>query len=802
MKTKLFSTMLLLVISQLTIAQTEVEKSNFLKSQDSCSVELNKHYMAKEYDAAIKVIYGIKSKYDNLNQATKNDLKLDAKLNYSIAGLFALKQDADSTLQYLKKGMLFGEEDYYKYADIIYPKYKDNPAFAACFKQLYKRYQIQPNKYLIPLTNISLTPANIAQQGSGVDKIADGKRTSESNLFHTLWRGIPRQNICIEANMQGQGRRLDKIVLSPRATGLNGVIKTAELWIMAKGKFQKIKTIHAELSNMPVQIELENPIMNPQKIKLLITDSYGDMSSKLYMVSLGELECLTLPDDAIRESAFRNDIKLFTTGTLSLKPEVTEETISKMSVPALKELATALYNHSYQPGALKVDCQPYLNPNIIANQMHMSDGFSKYEGITGVILDKGDNLIFVGDTLGNNIKLLIPDWTRKAMPGIQPDKDPEGWGLQKEEFVLKNGLNLIHVTKGGNAYIQYFTNTNPTGFRPITVQFLTGKENGYFDTTRGDTNEDFDSLLTHAKGPIMDIKGKHIQLAFPVESLKKFTWSKGVELVNSFDSIVCLEKRLIGWEKQGFFPTNHILGRVNYQYFMFRDQDGMAFVDWAMEKVADPRKVKTTECWGIGHEMGHVFQMIPQMTWGGMTEVSNNILTMYISTKLGNKSRLVEENRYADAKEHILDKGISYLAFPGKAAPNANVYGEDGKSTDVFERLVPFWQLYLYFKQQGNEDFYPDLMIAMRKQTPLGGNSQNKSYLNMLEFCRLACIVSKTDLTDFFQRWGFFYVGEINVVDYNRSSYHVTQNEIDTLKKAIAEMKLLKPKIDITTLEN
>jgi hypothetical protein len=780
----------------------DVDKATFKKFNDSCNVELNKHYMAKEYDAAIKVMYDIKNKYDNLNQATKDDLKLDAKNYYCLAALFASKNDADSTLKNLKKAMLYGEEDYYNFADFIYPKYKDNPAFAKCFLQLYKRYQIPPNKYRIPLTNIVLTPANIAQPGSGVEKIADGRRTTEGNLFHTLWHGIPRQDICIVADMQGKGRRLDKIVLSPRATGLNGVIKTAGLWVMTNGKYQKITTIHAELSNMPVEIELEKPILNPEKIKLLITDSYGDMNSNLYMVSLGELECLTLPDDAIRKSAFLSDMKLFSTGTLSLKPEVTEATINKMSVPTLKKLATALYNHSYQTSALKVECQPYLNPNVITDQMHMSDGFSKYEGITGVLLDEGDHLIFVGDTIGSNMKLLIPDWTRKTMPGIQPDKDPEGWGLQKEEFVLQDGLNLIHVNKGGNAYIQYFTNTNPADFRPITVQFLTGKKNGYFDITRGDTNEDFDSLLTHATGPVMDIRGKHIQLAFPVESLKHYTWSKGVELVNSFDSIVGMEKQLMGWEKQGFIPTNHILGRVNYQYFMFRDQDGMAFVNWAMEKVADPQKVKTTECWGIGHEMGHVFQMIPQMTWGGMTEVSNNILTMYISTKLGNKSRLVAESRYADAKKHILDKGISYLAFPGKPEANANVYGEDGKSTNVFERLVPFWQLYLYFKQQGYEDFYPDLMIALRKQKPLGGNDPNKSYLNMLEFCRLACVVSKTDLTDFFQRWGFFYVGEINVVDYSHSSYQVTQNEIDALKKAIADMKLPKPAIDITTLEN
>jgi hypothetical protein len=657
---------------------------------------------------------------------------------------------------------------------------------------------------LIPLANITVSPANIAQPGSGVENIADGKCVADNELFHTLWAGIPRQDITIEADLRGKGKRLDKIILTPRGsgTGGNGIIKTADVWVMAKSEYKKIATVHEELTNEPVQIELEKPILNPRKIKLVITDSYGDMYSDKYMVSLGELECRTMPDAAIRQSQVRDDSQWFTNAGLSLKPGITGADIRNMKVPLLKKLATELYNHTYQPGAFIADYKPYLNTYVLANKMHISDGFSKYEGITGVVLNPGDNIIYVGETKGAGIRLSVPDWTRKTVAGIQPDKDPEGWGLQKEEYALKEGLNLVHLKKGGNAYIQYFVNSNPADYPPVKVHFLTGKVNGYFDITRGDTNEDFNRLLNQAASPILDIRGKHIQIAFPVESLKRYSWGKGVELAGSFDSIVGLEKHFIGWEKEGFFPKNHILARINYQYFMFRDGDGMAFVDWAMEKVADPQKVISTECWGISHEMGHVFQMYPQMTWGGMNEVSNNILTMYSMTKLGNKSRLVEESRYANAKEHILDKGISYLAFPGKVAKDANIYGEDGKSTNVFERLVPFWQLYLYFKEQGYEDFYPDLMIAMRKQAPLGGNDPNKSYLNMLEFCRLACIVSKTDLTDFFQRWGFFYVGEINVVDYYHSSYQVTQNEIDTLKNEIANMKLPKPRIDITTLEN
>jgi len=819
MKTKFLPFVLFVLCSQFLSSQIVDEKTAFLKFRDSCSIELSKQWKNNDVDAALRTVDAYKSRFDKLDKKNKKGLNLNGSIYFLYATFFAEKNDEASTLKNLKKLASLDYKYFNPVRDKIYLKYKDNPAFATSFKKLIKlssknqtankslnnelkARQKKEAKLLIPLTNITVSPADIAQPGSGVEKIADGKRSADSEIFHTLWVGIPRQDITIEAGLQGKGKRLDKIILSPRASSGNGVIKTVEIWVMVNGEYKKITTIHAELSNQPIQIEPDTPIRNPQKIKLVITDSYGDMYSDKYMVSLGDLECRTMAPDEIRQSELSGDSHLFENTGLALKSKVTESDIRKMKVPVLKKLATKLFLHTYQPGALMADYQPYQNTYVLAGKMHITDGFSKYEGITGVVLDEGDNIIFVGQTNDARIKLLIPDWTRKTTPGIQPDKDPQGWGLQKEEYILKEGLNLVHLKKGGNAYIQYFTNDNPANHPPVKVHFITGKINGYFDLSRGDTNDDFNRLLNQAVSPVVDIRGKHIQIAFPVESLKKYSMGKGVELVNCFDSIVGLEKHLIGWEKEGFFPKNHILARVNYQYFMFRDGDGMAFVDGAMEKVADPQKVITTEIWGIAHEMGHVFQMYPQMTWTGMTEVSNNILTMYCQNKLGNKSRLVEESRYKDAKEHILDKGISYLAFPGKAPKDADIYGEDGKSTNVFERLVPFWQLYLYFKEQGYEDFYPDLMIAMRKQEPLGGNDPNKNYLNMLEFCRLACVVSKTDLTEFFQRWGFFYVGEINVVNYYPCTYQVTQNEIDNLKAEIAGMKLPKPTKDITTIEN
>ncbi len=659
------------------------------------------------------------------------------------------------------------------------------------------------NERLIALSNISVTPAGIEQRGSEIRHIADGKCHTDYEIFHTRWAGIPKQNITIEATLGGKGRRLDKVIISPRATGINGIIKTAELWIMTKGVYRKVANISAEPVNAPIQIEPDRPILNPEKIKLIIKESYNNISDKTYLVSLGELECVTMPEDAITQAQLIQLSNLLTGPTgIALKPEIRKKDIDKLKAPLLRDFATRLFENRYKPDSLIADYRPLLSPEVLGEKMRIGNGFSKLEGVTGIVLEKGDQIVFVGKTNGIKVKLLVPDWTRKAPANIRPDKDPAGWGLKKEVFILNEGANLVHLKKGGNVYIQYFTESNPDSYPPVTVHFPTGKYNGYFDITRGDNNALFDKLLSGAISPILDMKGKYIQAAFPVEALKKYAKGRGVELLNNYDTILGLQRQMLGWNKEEFRPDNHILARVNYHYYMFRDEDGVAFLNDAMSLVADPKTVISGDpCWGFSHEVGHVNQMRPQMTWGGMTEVSNNILTLFCTTTLGNKSRLSAENRYAAARKTILDKGISYMDFPGRAGNNTNQYGGDG-NTDVFERLVPFWQLYLYFKREGYPDFYPDLMVAMRKQPLQILRDKNKEYLYMLEFCRLACEVSKTDLTEFFERWGFFYTGEADISDYSKYLYQITQSDVDAVKKAISDMKLPKPVADITQIED
>ena len=46
-----------------------------------------------------------------------------------------------------------------------------------------------------------------------------------------------------------------------------------------------------------------------------------------------------------------------------------------------------------------------------------------------------------GQRGGKELALLIPDWMRKPPEGVEPTKDPNGWGLHKQRIVLQEGVS-------------------------------------------------------------------------------------------------------------------------------------------------------------------------------------------------------------------------------------------------------------------------------------------------------------------------------------------------------------------------
>ncbi len=499
------------------------------------------------------------------------------------------------------------------------------------------------------------------------------------------------------------------------------------------------------------------------------------------------------------------DLSLFETPmAISLKKNIKKSDIEKIASQPLREVALALLQKTYEPQYRLAEYRAWLTPATLGQQLMIGDGYSKFEGMTGIYLPVGRHIVLAdGIAEGKEVGLIVPNWNRRAPEGIKPDKDPAGWGIHRQKFVLRNGVNIINV-KGydGLAYVDYYSD-EPDTETPVQVHFVNAKVNGYFDAAKNN-NDDWNRLIDNAVYPVIDAKGKHIQIAYPAEACKKYAYGKGLELIANYDSLVYRQHRILGLIKYNRVPDNHILARVNYNYYMFRDGDGVAYMGTdpgnAMALVVDPaRVIKGDPCWGFSHEVGHVHQTRPYFNWGGLGEVSNNIFSLYGTKSFGNKSRIGEQKNYQKARDSIIAKKICYL-----------------QDKDVFNRLVPFWQLQLYFAGEGNNpDFYPDLFEAFRKQgntergngrgTRRGGGWGDRGAnpaTYQLNFVKTACEVSQTDLTEFFDQYGFFYVGEFELGDYGNYKYEMTREMADKCRAEIKAMNLPKPKVNLVLLED
>ncbi len=467
-----------------------------------------------------------------------------------------------------------------------------------------------------------------------------------------------------------------------------------------------------------------------------------------------------------------------------------------MNNSQLKAAAEAMRADNYSADFRIAEYKAFLCPEILGKQLRIGEGYSKFENMTGIYLPKGQHIVLVNNIEeGKTVELIIPNWDRRPPEDIDPTKDPDGWGVARKSYTLHNGVNIIDVVEwDGLAYINYYSES-PELENTIEVHFVNAAVNGYFDIEYN-SSDDWKKLLDNAVYPVIDARGKHIQIAYPVESLKKYAYDRGIELVNNYDSLVFRQHRFIGLEKHDRVPDNRILARVNYNYYMFRDRDGVAYKGtppgYAMAMVVDPDRVISGDpCWGFSHEVGHVHQLRPYFNWGGMGEVSNNVVTLYVTTSFGNESRIYEQNNYDQARESIIENNISFLHDP-----------------NVFNRLVPFWQLHLYFSTLGGQpDFYADLHEALRLQEPLPGETGDSRGRNMvaefqLNFVKQACRVGQTDLTDFFEKWGFFWVGELEIRDYGNYNYNMTQDMVDACIEEIKSMNLPSPKVDLTKLKD
>ncbi len=603
------------------------------------------------------------------------------------------------------------------------------------------------------------------QYGAEIEKSFDG---DISTVFHSKWGQDTRFPVTLDYYFTTDSQ-FDYMIYYPRQDGgYNGHFKQVEIWVAysaSEPSYTKIGSYDFKGSAAASIVTFDQPLQNPRIIRVKVLSGGGDYQ--------GYATCAEM--EFYRKTTENATPDVFTDNSCSaLKPGTTLAQVDAISNEFFRNIATAMYWNEYPREYRITSYKAYPDPTIDA-EMLRAKCYSLNDNPTGIVFEPGQHIVLVGPTHGRAVSLAAWDLTTSNVA---------------KTYSLAEGVNKITVDRVGLVYVQYHTSTVDPTAQPITVHFPTGKVQGYFDAQKH-TSADFTRMLDNAVYANIDLLGDKSIITFPVASLKQYSMNQPGRLVEIYDTIIYLQEELQGLIKYNKEHKNRHWFRVDpITSYMDATNYRTAYNKQTMSWLCDPIKLRYDKnwagddaVWGPAHEVGHTNQLAIGLMWIGLAEVSNNIASLYVQDKFRNSNvtRLSVPNHdaFVPARTSIVTGGIPH-----------------GESSDLFHKLVPFWQLYLYFVKTGNQpDFYKDVYETLRTlpNPSTDGAAQ-------LQFVKVCCEVANMDLTDFFTDWGFLRPINKDINDYGTRNLTVTQSQIDALKTTIQTNYPTTPGVDITTI--
>ncbi|RNC63845.1 M60 family metallopeptidase [Proteiniphilum sp. X52] len=600
---------------------------------------------------------------------------------------------------------------------------------------------------------VSRATASSFQPGGEIEKSFDG---DYSSIYHSSWNnsGPNYFPITLEYFFENQ-ESIDYLLYYPRQQGHNGHFKEVEIWVATEEKptHEKVMDHDFKGASIAARVSFQKPLVKPKSVKFIIRSGHGDGQG---FAACAEMEFYRKNPDNF------DPLTLFTDLTCSeLKPGVTAEDIVKISNNLYRNIALYLFNDIYPKEFRIQHYKAWPHPDDWAHANKTST-LSLLDNPTGISIAEGEEMVvFVGETGGYPLNLKVQNLDK---PG------GDGYG-NASYYPLSKGINKFKARNKGLAYVFYHTPDYQTA-PPVTIHFATGKVNGYFDSRKHNA-ADWTRLVNAAVDDYFDVMGEHAHLTFPTAHFKTYAANNGNQLIDAYDELVRLEKEFMGLMKYNRPTVNRAYFHAMYHSYFYSTAYRTAYnITGENERrvLLNVNELKKSP-WGPAHEQGHTFQTRPGFKWHGMTEVSNNVHSLWVQTQWGNPSRIEQENqgRYNNRYEK---------AFHNSFVKNTPHPGEN----DVFCKLVSLWQLQLYFSNaRGQEDTYKDLYEKVRTSPdkPNAGEQQ-------LEFVKMMCDVTRTDLTGFFRKWGYLSPFDQTIDDYGNARILITQSQID---RTVADIK-------------
>ena len=468
-------------------------------------------------------------------------------------------------------------------------------------------------------------------------------------------------------------------------------------------------------------------------------------------------------------------LTVFTDITCSeIKPDVTQEQIEALPEFFI-QTASALKDDSYNKWEKEFrirEYYPYSSADEWADKL-MTRKYGDLDNPTGIYVNEGDEVVvLVGNTHGQSISI--------QNIGEETSKGYAQTSVNGDIYPLKEGVNKLTAKQTGMLFVMYNTNIQNPDAQPIKIHIPLGggKVCGFFSLKEHQTNEKYKELIDKADYKYFCVIGNAIILYFHHKQLKAAVPYDILSSIELWDNMIQWQQELMGIED--VYPkqmNNHIFAISPEGGYMWASEGRIGFVYTALGDILRKSYLMASRnSWGPAHEIGHVPQ--GAINWASTTESSNNLFSNYTIYKFGqNCSRGTE----LAVPEYAANVKKATLVFRRCVENKAWCdFGTDYQGEDPEMHARMNWQLWNYYHRCGyNPQFFPTLFKLMRENRV----STQDPGENQMMYARMACRAANENLTDFFERWGFFVPISMKVNQYGTYNYIVTDAMIKETKE-------------------
>lgn len=630
------------------------------------------------------------------------------------------------------------------------------------------------NDIKIPVSN---GIASSYQNSESIEKTFDG---DFNTIYHSNYsnKTFP---ITLEYNLVNADK-LDYLLYYPRKRNKNGFF--GRIKVEARTQDAPYQTLVEEfdcgLKNTPSLIQFPSGFSNPAQVRITVLSGYNNFASA------AEIEFY-------QKRTLKNDYQSIFTDPLysELRPKITRSSLDTISDPFFKKLALELFQNNYNRKSRIQSYSAIPSTEKTRKNLNVVFEYSRYQNPTGIVFENNDTAIIIVDQYDSSagtITLKVKDFINEASGA-------------ESSYTLKPGLNQFTLTNGGLGYIEYYSDV--PDLPKVRINIASGTVNGFL--SYDDTIQDWQHKLLNTAYPKIDLVGQYVGINILKQPLLQNALFTGKELLQKWDSIVKIQFHQMGLVKYNLVPKNKMFAWVESGGGLYATGNYAHFdLSWGASAITSAQNMVP---WGISHEFGHQNQIVNGLKWTGTTEVTNNIYSIYTSYLFDKlkPSRLETNNEtYEDTRL----TGNLYNAYHNETGrKQQNIMSRP----HVFEKLIPFWQLQLFYSIAGAGIQAPTLEEIMANKT-ISGNTDYANWLGitaqnirtnatadisdnqqMMKFTQYVSDAVQQDLTEFFTKAGFFTPFDTIVNDYTPARITLTEAEIKAAKAYIASKGYPKP---------